>query len=423
MINFLTRLGRRLLVGQDQQFVFVRADHLAPPSLKTISLYIHIPFCKNICPYCPYNRVPYDKEMAPLYKEAMLREIDQYSARLGKTEISSIYIGGGTPTTLVDDLGVILHRLRETFAVSGEICIETTPGDLHESTVRRLKDYGVEMISVGVQSFCDRLLGMLGRNYDSERIRSSVELVVSSNFKTVNLDLMFALPSQSNEEVLYDLKRAVETGATQITTYPLFTFPYSSVGSYLKIKRVRMPNLSLRRRTYRTIHDFLTEQGYQRVSVWGFKKGTSPRYSSVTRDNYIGLGAGACSKLPGIFYLNTFSVKEYIDMVSGGNLPVALTMRLTQQLEHYYWLYWRLYETHLDRQRIRDVFGGEGMTWRVLLGLAKLLGFCKEQQSQITLTEKGAFWIHLLQNHFILNYINKVWSAAISTPWPERIEI
>lgn len=422
IVDFVTRTIRRILVGKEQRFIFTKKENITIPSLSKIDLYIHIPFCKNMCPYCPYNRIKYDKNLVGPYTRAVLSEIEQYYLRLGKIQISSIYIGGGTPTTLIDELGVILKSIREKFAIAGDICIETSPSDLNEDIIRKLKGFGVDLISIGVQSFDDEFLKILGRNYDAAKAYSTVNLALSSNFKSVNIDLMFALPEQNIEDVVGDLNEAVKIGANQVTTYPLFTFPYSSVGRYLKIRRVKMPNIFKRRKMYKEIHNFFIQNGYHRVSVWGFKKGSSPRYSSVTRDTYIGIGAGAGSRLPDVFYLNTFSVKDYIETALTGRLPIALTMNMTPKLRKYYWLYWRFYDTYIDRQSYYEIFG-ENVKLKVIFSVAKLLGLSKENQNQIELTERGAFYIHLLQNYFVLNYIDKVWSVAMKEPWPDKIEI
>jgi len=222
-----------------------------------------------------------------------------------------------------------------------------------------IKDFSISLVSVGVQSFNDQFLNFIGRKYSSDIISSVLEKLVKDDFKSINIDLMFALPGQSIADLKYDLQKAIELGVNQITTYPLFTFPYTAVGSYLRIKKVKMPNLNVRRKQYRFIHDFMQRNGYNRVSVWGFKKGDVPRYSSVTRDNYIGLGAGAGSHLPDGFYLNKFSVDEYINNCLKNKFPTALFLKLDKNLQNYFWLYWRLYDTVIDKQEIYNRFGAD----------------------------------------------------------------
>jgi len=312
-----------------------------------------------MCPYCPYNKIKYKKEFVKPYLQALVNEIALYKKLYGNMKIASVYIGGGTPTLLIDELGVILSAIRSDFELNGDICIETSPNNIDDEIIRKLKDFSISLVSVGVQSFNDQFLNFIGRKYSSDIISSVLEKLVKDDFKSINIDLMFALPGQSIADLKYDLQKAIELGVNQITTYPLFTFPYTAVGSYLRIKKVKMPNLNVRRKQYRFIHDFMQRNGYNRVSVWGFKKGDVPRYSSVTRDNYIGLGAGAGSHLPDGFYLNKFSVDEYINNCLKNKFPTALFLKLDKNLQNYFWLYWRLYDTVIDKQEIYNRFGAD----------------------------------------------------------------
>lgn len=423
LINFTTRVVRSYLVGKDQDFSFKATRDIDFVSINKTGLYLHIPFCKNICPYCPYNKIKYDKKWVGPYVSSLLSEIEQYYNRFGRLEITSIYVGGGTPTTLVNELGTVLDKIRERFNVTGDICVETNPGDLNQNVINSLTDYGVDMVSLGVQSFNDRYLKLLGRSYHSDILDYTIEMLLSSDFKSVNLDLMFALPGQTLPQLERDLERAVASGVNQVTAYPLFSFPYSTIGQYQKLKKVKMPNFAVRKKMYRTLHSFFLNQGFRRVSVWGFMRGEAPRYSSVTRDHYIGLGAGAGSHIPGCFYLNTFSIQEYINRCTAGHLPAVLRLDFTELMTIYYWLYWRLYDTNIPKIQLYELFGEDNAKLKLLLGLISFLKLADEDENQITLNERGAFWLHLMQNYFSLNYIDKVWTAAREEPNPKKISI
>jgi coproporphyrinogen III oxidase-like Fe-S oxidoreductase len=361
--------------------------------------------------------------MAKEYLKAILKEIEKYYKIFGKLEVSTVYIGGGTPTNLVDEIGVILENVRSKFDVCGNLCIETTPSDIDKSVVNKLKVYGISQISLGVQSFQDKFLSAIGRKYEASKLPSVIDMILSAGFDSVNIDLMFALPGENVKDVISDLKRAVDLKVEQITAYPLFTFPYSSVAKYLKIKKLKMPDFKVRRKMYQALHNYCISNGYQRVSVWGFKRGKAPRYSSVTRDYYIGLGAGAASCLPGIFYFNTFSVNEYIKSLSLGRLPVAIKMAIEKSLARYYWLYWRLYDTYISKKELRNFFKNNDKKLLFLFKTGKLFKLFKEDSEALCLTERGSFWVHLIQNYFFLDYVDKIWSIAMKEPWPERIEI
>ena len=208
----------------------------------------------------------------------------------------------------------------------------------------------------------------------------------------------------------------------QITTYPLFTFPYTAVGEYLDLKGVRLPDLRTRREQYRAIAAWCAANGYERVSVWGFRKGGAPRYSSVTRDGYIGVGPGAGSHLPDGFVLDTFDLEQWEAWskgagcrwrsacrsrpkcrAGGGCTGVSTTPESRRPA--------------LTRCSARTQAPGLAgrdrlpQVWRVV------------RTARYELTDAGAFWLHLAQNHFALSYVNTLWTAARATPWPERVEI
>ena len=417
-----TRVIRDLLVGESGQFVFEPRLDVRLPDIDEADVYVHIPFCHSLCPYCPYNRVLYDAALASDYLRALHCEIDRYHDRLGSIRIGSIYIGGGTPTTLIDDLAPIIEHLRESFRHEGPVAVETTPEDLDRANTRKLREAGIDLLSVGVQSFDDRYLKLIGRRHRSDILPGVIERVLAAGFDTVNLDLMFALPGQTTEEALADLDAALDMGAKQVTLYPLFTFPYSAAGRHLQLTGVELPRLRARRQMYRAIHEDAVARGYERVSVWGFKKATTPRYSSVTRNDYIGLGAGAATCLPGVFYFNTFSVPAYTQRCLQHESPASLYLDLGASILRFYWLYWRLYETRVPKDGFAARFAEDaGIRW--LMWLAIRLHLIDDDDSEYALTERGAFWIHLMQNYYVLNYIDKVWSRSMREAWPGRIQL
>jgi len=421
MIDLLTRAVRTCLTGRSSEYVFRAHNTPALQDVYKASLYIHIPFCKNLCPYCPYNKVEYDDKLVGPYISALLNEIDMYHTLYGSIEVPSIYIGGGTPTLLTDELEIVFERLAERFQIAGDICIETSPDDLDAGKVDKLQKYQVGLISIGVQSFQDRWLRLIGRRHRASILGDVIRMLVDGDFKAINVDLMFALPGQTVDDVHFDLQTAIDSGVNQVTTYPLFTFPYSTVGQYLRLKKVSMPRLGARRRLYKYIHQYLLENGFSRVSVWGFKKGNVPRCSSVTRDNYIGLGPGAGSHMADGYYLNTFSVSEYTKRCLASQFPIALHMPFNETMQYYFWLYWRLYDTYIPKGGLCEMPPEISKKMYTLLRLLRVPGFLIENDSSFQLDEKGAFWVHLAQNYFSLRYINTIWSVAMKEPYPEEI--
>lgn len=420
----MTRILRRCLVGVKQHWVFERpAPDWVPAPIERTSLYLHVPFCRHVCPYCPYTKFPYRESLVEPYTQAALAEVDWWADAVGPAEISSVYIGGGTPTLALDSVARVLARVRERFRLTGDVGIETNPADVDEGVVRRLDEMGVGLVSLGVQSFQPEHLTLIGRDYTPRVAEQALAMLAGNDFASLNADFMFALPGQSVADVMADLARAVQLGADQVTTYPLFTFPYTTVGQHLRLKALRMPNLRVRRAHYRAIHSWCTEHGYRRVSVWGFKRGAVPRYSSVTRDNYIGIGPGAGSHLADGFVLNTFDLDSWLHAASAGRGAIALCLPFAGEMAGWWWLYWRLYDTRVSLDALDGVLGRDAPQARRWLRVAQWAGLAVEKGGTLELTEPGAFWIHLAQNYFALNYVNTLWTRAREEPWPEAVAI
>jgi oxygen-independent coproporphyrinogen-3 oxidase len=424
LLRLITHAIRRYLAGAEQRWVFERpAQDWAPLHIERTSLYLHVPFCRHSCPYCPYTKVPYRESLVEPYTKAALAEVDWWAHAVGPAEITSVYIGGGTPTLALDSVASVLTRVRERFRLTGDICIETNPADVNDETVQRLHDMGVELVSLGVESFQSKNLAMLGRDYKPLIAERALALLAKSNFASVNADIMFALPRQTADDVTDDLARAAQLGADQLTTYPLFTFPYTTVGQYLRLAAVRMPNLHLRRAHYQAISGWCGEHGFERVSVWGFKHGAVPRYSSVTRDGYIGVGPGAGSHLSDGFVLNTFDLNGWIQATCDGRRAIALRLPFAGEMSGWWWLYWRFYDTRIPLDNLNVALGNDAPKARRWLRVVEQAGFAVRNGGDLELTESGAFWLHLAQNYFALNYVNTLWIQARRNPWPQAVAI
>lgn len=424
LIRCFTRTTRHYLVGPDQPWVFEQpSQSWSPPPVDRTSLYLHVPFCRHLCPYCPYTKVPYEQTLLEPYARAAVAEVDWWANRIGQAEITSIYIGGGTPTLALDSVASVLNHIRKRFRLTGDICIETNPADVSAETVQRLHDMGIALVSLGVQSFQPQNLALIGRDYTPAVAERALALLAESGFASVNADIMFALPHQTADDVTADLERAAQLGANQLTTYPLFTFPYTSVGEYLHLSSIRMPNLRKRKAHYQTINRWCAEHGFERVSVWGFKRGAVPRYSSVTRDGYIGIGPGSGSHLPDGFVLNTFDLDSWISAMNNERSAIALRMPFAGEMSGWWWLYWRFYDTSIPMDVLDDMLGKDAQKARRWLKVMEHTGFAVRQGDRLNLTEAGAFWLHLAQNYFALNYVNTLWTRARLEPWPKAIAI
>ena len=404
------------------KFTHIKEQDFILPETKRIGLYLHIPFCLSLCPYCPYDRILFEKTLSERYTNAVIKEIKLIKDKVGRVEITSLYIGGGTPTTIGKNLEKIVTKIKDEFLLKeNTIFIETNPNDITEEKVAMLKDLGTGMVSIGVQSFQDKFLRAIGRNYDAKTAMNAIE-IVKKYINNVNIDLMFALPEQSEKDFEYDLKKAIKAEVQQITGYPLFTFPYSQVGKFLKINSVKLPSFNSRKRMFYLMYNMLTKNGFVPASVWGFKKPDGAEFSSVSRMYYIGIGASAATKVPGKFYMNTFSIPHYIKRINSGQCAEVVKMDFTRRMDDYYWLYWKIYETRFQKSEFEKRFHSDRKA-RLLIKILETGNFIKIKGAHYTLTRKGMFYVHLLQNRIALNHIGKAWGKMMQNPEPHEIQI
>jgi len=386
-------------------------------------LYLHIPFCRQICPYCPYNKEVYHPEVAKSYANAVRKEIDIYAELIGNKPVTSFYIGGGTPTTMLyNDLDKILEHVFEVFNVQCGIHMESHPNDLSLDNLGAIVSMGVEYLSIGVEALQDHHLKVLHRPYTVEQVRAAVERALSQGFKCVNVDTIFALPDQTCSEVRQAGHLLVEMGVDQIAAYPLFEFPYTKWAQITKEKNYKSASIFKRRKMLGILERIFYDAGLERTSVWAFTRSGVPKYCSVTVPLYVGLGASGGSYLKDVFYLNTFSAQEYIRALESGRMPIALSLDLTENMQMAGWLYWRIYETRFKRSDFESRFGKEfdrvyGRYTRPL----SLIGFLKDDGDELVLSDNGIYWLHVLQDLFSIEYVSKLWGTSRQEPWPEKV--
>ena len=421
MRHLLPRILRLLFPGRKGPFVFERQQVILPPRPPNLNFYIHLPFCRQLCPFCPYMKEAYNPEVSVAYQGAILKELDSYRRLWGDVNIESVYFGGGTPSMTPEIVEKTLSWIAGNFHLGREIGVEVHPVDAHPALLSSLKNSGVNLVSLGVQSFHDRLLSFLGRDYDGKLARQASERLIQAGFATVDADLMFAIPTQSRQEVEADIETACELGVDQISTYPLLYFSFAPLRKQLRKARVTMPSWWLERQMLGAIVRKTQEAGYRRTAIWSFNKPETMRYTTVTKDVFVGIGAGATSKIGDYFKLNTFSVAEYIKAVAEGS-PLALATKLDAGDKMAYWFFWRVYDLDIDTSAFRSIFG-QGLPYRVraLFSLLKLLGMTKRRGNTILPTEMGAYIFHLIEKEYTHAYLETMWQACLQEAWPQRV--
>jgi coproporphyrinogen III oxidase-like Fe-S oxidoreductase len=391
--------------------------------LSKIGLYLHIPFCNQICPYCPYNKEIYSDDTAQKYTKAVIKEVEKYAGLMADKSISSFYIGGGTPTTLLGKgLEDILNAVYKRFNMECSVHIESHPNHLSNENLDALKVLGIKYLSIGIEALQDRHLKMLERPYNTVDVKNIVKRAAGKNFECLNIDYIFDLPGQTISEVEQATYDMINLGINQAATYPLFRFLYTRFGREVTQKRNAVTTMFRRRRFLKVIEDVFYSSGFERSSVWAFTKKGTEKYCSVTVPSYLGLGASGSSYLKNIFYVNTFKVAEYIGSIENESSPIALSVNLSEKLQMAGWLYWRIYETRFRKsdfqQRFNRSFDKEFGTFMTQL---KRIGFLNNGQDIIQLTDKGTYWIHAFEDFFLIDYINKIWGTSKTNPWPDNI--
>jgi oxygen-independent coproporphyrinogen-3 oxidase len=421
MRPLLPKILRQLFPGGKDSFVFERQPVTVPDKPESLNLYIHLPFCRQLCPFCPYMKEVYTPAAGTAYQEALLQELEGYRRLWGRVNIESVYFGGGTPSMTPGIIERTLSWLAANFRLGHEIGVEVHPVDANPAVIGTLKNSGVSLASLGVQSFNDRLLGILGRDYDSKLAYQASQRLLGAGFDTVDIDLIFAVPTQSLKEMEADVETVLELGAGQLSTYPLLYFSYAPLRKRLHQKKISTTPWWRERQMLETIAHRTREAGYQRTSIWSFNQPETIRYTTVTRDSFIGIGAGATSKIGDYFKLNTFSVAEYIKAVKEGS-PLALATRLNAGDKMAYWFFWRSYDLAIDTDAFHSLFGQElPRPVRALLSLLELLGLAERQGSTIRLSGMGAYLSHLIEKEYTHAYLETMWNACLEEAWPRRV--
>lgn len=416
-MTVLTDLTRMRLTRSVKPFIFRNEyDQILPyKDCDHIGLYVHIPFCRSICSFCPYCKVIYEKQLCDEYVNALLDEIRIIgSQNTQKKTVTSLYFGGGTPALAAGRIREIIETLREYFVITEGIGIELHPLDVNEPMLKILKDAGITKLSIGIQSFLDRFCGILGReNTDPEKLKSILDEV---HFETVSMDLIFALPSQTIDDLKKDIDTAFASGANHAAIYPFIDFTFTK-------NTVKTMEKDEKRKLLDDITRYCFDKGYARTSIWTFTNEKNASYSSMTRDNYLGFGCSAATLLRDQFKINTFSVRDYCERIREGKLPTSLTIRFTERQRMVYWLFWKLYSTELDPKEFEDFFGiSLEMMYGTELKAAQKLGFLYRRNDGIyNMTLKGAFYYHYYENYYTLAYIDKMWGIMKEQAFPEKL--
>jgi len=371
----------------------------APAPGRSYMLYLHVPFCVVLCPFCSFHRVCFDESKATRYFASLRREIEM-AHELGY-RFSEVYVGGGTPTVMPEELARTLNLVRHLSPV-GAISIETNPDDLTPEIMTRMRDAGVTRLSVGIQSLDDRLLKQMGR---FDKYGSRDQIIDRLNgaegyFDTLNADMIFNLPEQTEASLLADLETITSIRAVnQVTFYPLM----SAASTTRKMKKT-MGEVDFARegQLYRLILDHLPEE-FSASSAWCFSRGTNTVDEYVIEnEEYLGLGSGALSYLEGTLFSSTFSLNHYNRQIEAGRFGISRRQPLTGRDRLRYYLLMQLFGLKLDKAAAeRRHPGFLRRLWPEITAL-KLMGAVRDESEHLVLTRLGMrIWILIMREFFM----------------------
>lgn len=417
-MSIIANLTRMWLTRSVKPFTFKNEhdERLPFADCENLGLYVHLPFCKGICNFCPYCKVVYSKERCDRYIDSLLKEIHLVgNQHPGKKEVSSLYFGGGTPALAADRIGEMIAALNEHFIITEGIGLELHPDNVTEEVLMVLKAAGVTKISIGIQSFRNKYQSILGRKaIDANAMKKVLEAV---KFETVSMDFIFALPEQTYDDLKSDIDEAFSLGANHIAIYPFidFTFTASPIKTMPKKER---------RELLDGITRYCMSKGYSRKSIWTFSSEPEANYSSMTRENFLGFGCSATTLLRNQFKINTFDIASYCEKINGETLATSLTIRFTKRQRMIYWLFWTAYSTKVNAKDFERFFGVPlKKMYGFELWVAKRLRFVTEENGVYAMTLKGAFYYHYYERFYTLSYIDKMWGIMRRKAFPDMLEL
>ena len=296
--------------------------------MKELELYLHIPFCERKCAYCDFLSAPADLPVRISYIKKLQEEIAYYGAQYGEYQVSSIFLGGGTPTILEGyQLAAILETVKKYFRLvaDAEITVECNPGTLTAGKAEKLVQAGFNRLSMGLQSADDRELQLLGRIHNFAQFLESYDLARKAGFENINVDLMSALPGQTMKSWQNTLQKVTALRPEHISAYSLIIeegTPFYE--RFAEDERIReegghprlLPEEAIERQMYELTQCFLHTKGYERYEISNYAKpGSECRHNCGywTRKDYLGLGLGASSLVGHQRFQNTSDLKEYLE--------------------------------------------------------------------------------------------------------------
>ena len=319
--------------------------------MKDIGLYIHIPFCKSKCYYCDFVSFANKEQVVEDYIQAVIKEIE--NANLSKYNINTVYIGGGTPS-LINSIyiGKILEAIkRNTSLDDTEITAEVNPGTVSKGKLKDYISFGINRLSIGLQSADDNLLKQIGRIHNYDQFLETYKTAREVGFKNINVDLMLGLPNQSLDTLRNSLDKVILLDPEHISLYSLILEEGTKLYDMVEKSKLKMISEDLERKMYWETKKALEEAGYIHYEISNFAKtGYSSKHNldCWNQKEYIGIGVASHSYLDKTRYANTTILEDYINNINSGNFGYNVIIHEKQTNEN---MRKRVYATWLKKDK------------------------------------------------------------------------
>lgn len=318
---------------------------------KDIGLYIHIPFCRSKCYYCDFISFANKEQVVEDYIQAVIKEIE--NANLSKYNINTVYIGGGTPS-LINSIyiGKILEAIkRNTSLDDTEITAEVNPGTVSKGKLKDYISFGINRLSIGLQSADDNLLKQIGRIHNYDQFLETYKTAREVGFKNINVDLMLGLPNQSLDTLINSLDKVILLDPEHISLYSLILEEGTKLYDMVENSKLKVISEDLERKMYWETKKALEEAGYIHYEISNFAKtGYSSKHNldCWNQKEYIGIGVASHSYLDKTRYSNTTILEDYINNINSGNFGYNVIIHEKQTNEN---MRKRVYATWLKKDK------------------------------------------------------------------------
>ena len=372
---------------------------------KPTSAYVHIPFCTQICYYCDFSKVFIKNQPVDSYLEHLIEEYDSYDIK----KLRTLYIGGGTPTALsAPQLAFLLEKLTDKLDLSylEELTIEANPGDLDQEKIAVLKDSPVNRVSLGVQTFNDRMLKQIGRSHSEKDIYENIANLKKAGFDNISIDLIYALPKQTMEDVKTNVSKAIALDIPHMSLYSLILENHTVFMNRMRRGKLPLPKEDLEAEMFDYIIAELEKAGFEHYEISNFSKpGFESRHNLMYWDNaeYYGIGAGASGYVNGVRYKNHGPIRHYLQAVEAGNARVQEEMlTLKEKMEEEMFLGLRK-KSGVSKKRFEEKFGisFEDQYGAVVSELTEQ-GLLVPDRDIVRMTKQGLFLGDTVAEKFIL---------------------